>query len=243
MVEWTDRGFVIKTIPRGENHLVVTLFTRCRGAVTGLVHGGQGTRKAPLLQRGNLVSADWSSRQADGYGTYRLELAEAIAARALDSRLSLLALQSVTDLLCEILPEGVAYEGLFDATEVFFSALGEKAIMATLLVKWELGLLAALGYGLSLERCAATGRTLEDGADLVFVSPKSGGAVTAEAGAPYADRLLPLPPFLIDRGEPTWPDIAAGLRLTGTFLDERLLAPVGKSLPEARGQLIRRLTR
>ncbi len=107
--------------------------------------------------------------------------------------------------------------------------------------KWEVGLLAALGAGLQLDRCAATGQRLEEGAALGFVSPKSASAVCVEAGLPYKDRLLPLPPFLIDQGDPTKAEICASLKMTGYFLQSRIFDPAGKRLPDSRHAFLARL--
>ena len=105
-------------------------------------------------------------------------------------------------------------------------------------MRFELGLLGALGFGLDLDSCAATGET----ENLIYVSPKSGRAVSAEAGAPYADKMLPLPEFLIGpktgSGRPGKTDIRAGLHLTGHFLQHHVLAASDKELPAARGRFL-----
>lgn len=242
-MEWRSEAIVLGSRRHGETHTVTHLFTREQGAASGLVHGGQGTRKGPVLQPGNEVTAQWRARTSDALGTLDLELGVAHAAGAFSDRTAVLGLTAVTELLADVLPEGAAYPPLYDATVALLSHLSDGDIFAVLLVKWELGLLSALGFGLSLDRCAATGAALEDGADLVFVSPRSGAAVTYEAGLPYRDRMLPLPPFLIDRGAPSHGDVRAGLSLTGYFLSERLLSPAGKSLPDARERLVSRLGR
>lgn len=242
-MEWHGPAIVLGSARHGETHTVTRVFTRERGAASGLVHGGQGMRKGPVLQPGNEVEAQWRGRTDEALGALTLELVVAHAANAFADRRAVLGLTAVTELLAAVLPEGSAYAPLYDATVALFGHLDEPEIFSVLLAKWELGLLSSLGFGLSLDRCTVTGATLEDGADLVFVSPRSGRAVTTEAGMPYRDKLLPLPPFLIDRGEPTRGDVAAALRLTGHFLGEKLLAPAGLMLPNARERLMQRLTR
>ncbi len=242
-MEWTDRGLILANRAHGENHSVATIFTAQHGAASGFVHGGQGKTKGPLLQAGNEVEATCRARTDGALGHFALELMTPRAAGAMADRQSLLALTTVTDLLYTVLPEGQAYLPLYEATAALLDHLEAQPIWPILLVKWELGLLEALGFGLTLDRCVATGRALEDGAALTFVSPKSGGAVSYEAGLPYKEKMLPLPPFLIDQGEPTHQDVRAGLKLTGHFLSERLLAPAGKELPEARERYIARALR
>lgn len=239
-MEWLDTGIVLGNRAHGESHSVAVLFTENHGAAAGLVYGGQGKSKGPLLQPGNGVQAQWRARTEEGLGHFDLELIAPRAAGALSDRRSLLALTAVTDLLYTVLPEGQVYAPLYAATCALFDHLDDQVMWPILLVKWELGLLTSLGFGLTLDRCVATGRLLEDDADLVFVSPKSGGAVSYEAGLPYKDKMLPLPPFLIGRGDPVVDDVKAALRVTAFFLEDRLLSPAGKSLPDAREQLIRR---
>src|SRR5207302_2872515 len=105
------------------------------------------------------------------------------------------------------LPEGqpyprlyLAFEGLLDAIEAAPSAAGWGAA----LVRYELLLLAELGFGLDLERCAVTGGN----DDLVAVSPRSGRAVSAAEAEPYAGKLLALPTFLRQGGPAAWPELA-----------------------------------
>ncbi|WOI54260.1 DNA repair protein RecO [Parvularcula sp. LCG005] len=241
MVEWTDNAIVLANRPQGENHSVGILFTEEHGATGGLVYGGQGRGKSPLMQAGNGVRAVWKAKGENALGHFDLELVEARAAHAMQDRMALMALHLVTDILYAVLPEGAAYPPLYKATCALLDHLDEQTIWPILLVQWELGVLEALGYGLTLDRCVATGRLLEDGASLAFVSPKSGGAVSVEAGMPYKDKLLPLPAFMTGLGDPTLPDVKAALRTTGYFLGEKLLGAAGKELPESRERYINRL--
>lgn len=240
-MQWTDDALVLGSAAHGENHTITTLFCRDHGAMRAVVHGGQGRTKGAMLQPGNRVQAVWRGRTDDDLGAFELELDQAHSAGAMSGRLSLLGLGAMTELLMRALPQGNAYPALFVATDAVLSHIHDADIFPILMVRWEIGLLSALGFGLTLDKCAATGALLEDGADLVFVSPKSGAAVSMDAGMPYQAKLLPLPPFLIGRGEADLPDLVAAYKMTGHFLQNWLLAPDGGHLPEAREQMIRRL--
>jgi DNA repair protein RecO (recombination protein O) len=242
-MEWSDEGIILGARPHGENHAVVEVFTPSAGRVAALVHGGQGRHKKPLVQAGNGVMATWKGRTEGSLGHYALELVTPRAATLMYSQDGLTALNAICTLISECVPERQSIQQLYDATKVLLDLLEEKDIWPIVMAKWELGLLSALGFGLTLDRCAATGQSLEDGAELTFVSPKSGSAVSYEAGMPYKDKMLPLPPFLIGMGEPTKGDVAAALRLTGHFIKERILAPANKDLPDARQRLAQRLAR
>lgn len=242
-MEWADEGIILAARAHGENHSIVEIFAPSAGRVAALVHGGQGRHKQPLIQPGNGVHILWKGRSEDSLGHFSLELLNPRAARLMHDPLALTALTSITGLICQCLPERQSVERLYNATSVLLDLLEEKTIWPVILAKWELGLLSSLGFGLTLDSCAATGELLEDGAELVFVSPRSGSAVTYKAGMPYKDKLLPLPPFLIDRGEPSRGDVNAALQLTAWFIEDRILQPAGKKLPEARQRLAHRLGR
>ncbi len=240
-MEWRDTALVLSNRPQGENHSLLTAFTPSRGKVSALVYGGQGKGKVPQLQTGNGLELRWRGKTADSLGNFELDLIAPRAAGVFADRLALGAMTATAELLLHVLPEGDGVPGLFEATEVLFDSFSEQMIWPIVLAKWELGLLTALGHGLTLDRCVASDRLLEDGAELCFVSPKSGGAVSYEEGLPYKDKLLPLPPFLINRGEPLVADVAAALNLTTFFLKARLLHPIGRELPEAREALPRKV--
>ncbi len=242
-MEWTDEGIILGARPYGENHAVAEVFTPSAGRVVALVHGGQGRLKQPLVQSGNGVVVTWKGRSEESLGHFSIELTMPRAAALMHDSLALVGLSSMTTLLSMCMPERQSVPRLYDATKIILDLLEEKTIWPIAMTKWELGLLSSLGFGLRLDVCAATGAKLEDGADLVFVSPKSGGAVSHTAGMPYRDKLLPLAPFLTGRGEPTKQDIMAAFSLTAFFIEDRILAPANKELPDVRKRLVERLGR
>lgn len=218
--------------PHGETAAIVQLLTRERGRHAGLVQGGQGRKAQPVLQPGNLVSAAWSGRLTDQLGRFQLELARAYAARYLSDTGRLLALASAMAVTEISLPERQAYPAIYDGLVALLDLLGGEH-WAELYVQWELLLLAALGFGLDLTRCAAGG----DNDQLAYVSPRSGRAVSLAAGEAYRDRLLPLPDFLAGRGGGGNEQVSQGLRLTGYFLEKHLLRPADRVLPVPRARL------
>jgi DNA repair protein RecO (recombination protein O) len=240
-MEWSDEGVVLSVRPHGETAAVVDLFTRAHGRHSGLVHGGRSRRLRPVLQIGNHVDATWKARLADNLGHYNIELRRGFAAPAMEDAAALAAMTSMAA-LARLLPERDPHPNLFEITLFVLGYLGDAAVWPALVVRWELALLDELGFGLDLAACAATATT----ADLAYVSPKSGRAVSAEAGEPYKDRLLALPRFLRAGGAAgpvAGDDITAGFALTGYFLEARVLAPHGLEMPEARSRLVSYLRR
>ncbi len=242
-MDWTDQGIVLAKRRHGENAAVVTLLTREHGRHGGLVRGGAGKRAAALYQPGNLVSAHWRARLAEHLGTLTAELVESFAARVLDDPQRLAALTSACAVLDTAVPEREPHPVLFDATLELLRALGaevEAIGWAGAYARWEERCLAELGFGLDLGSCAVTGSRDE----LAYVSPRTGRAVSREAGRPYEDRLFPLPDFLrIGGAAPDAAAVAAALRITGHFLERHVLGPQDRRLPPARTRFVDRWRR
>ena len=225
----------------GEHGAVVRLMTPDHGLQAAYVRGARGRRMRPVLIAGNVVQAHLSARTETQLPQATIELVHS-RGPLLSEPLPAAAIEWTTVLTATVLPEGQPYpqlhlalEGLLDAIEAAPSASGWGAA----LVRYELLVLAELGFGLDLERCAMSGSN----AGLVAVSPRSGRAVSAEEAEPYAGKLLPLPPFVREGGAGSWEEIAEGLALTGHFLIRDLIAERLERLAEARARLVERLRR
>jgi len=241
-MEWIDDGIVLGVRRHGESSAIVELLTRAHGRHLGLVRGGSSKRMRPMLQPGNSVRAVWRARLDEHLGYYQIEGTRLRAASLLASSH---AVYGVTHLasLARLLPERDPHEdiyGMLERTLDDFDAAGEAAVH---LVRFELAMLAELGFGLDLENCAATGET----SDLAYVSPKSGGAVSRSAGEPWRERLLRLPAFLRqgEDGSNGWSDqdLQDGFRLTGLFLLRHVLEPRGQGHSDARDGFINAVTK
>jgi DNA repair protein RecO (recombination protein O) len=239
-MQWTDSGIVLGARKHGETSLILELMTARHGRHLGLVRGGRSKRLAPVLQPGNSVAATWTARIEEQLGFYRIEAESLRAGALIESAPALYAIGYAASLL-RLLPERDAQEGLHEALTVILDHLDAPAVAAPLVVRFEVAVLAALGFGLDLGSCGATGRRDE----LVYVSPKSGRAVSRDAGAPYADRLLPLPGYLAGRpGDNVSPQaLQDGFRLTRHFLDRHVFEPRGLVLPEQRAAFVDAVTR
>ena len=237
MIEWTDEGFLVALRPHGEDAAIIQLLTLERGRCAGLVRGGQGRRLTGVLQLGNRLEATWKARLADQLGNFQVEMQQANAAGFLNQPDRLAALTSACAVIERALPEREAHPNCFRGFEVLLSAL-EGEHWAAVYVRWELAVLADLGFGLDLANCAVTGET----ENLAFVSPRSGRAVTLEAAGPYKERLLPLPGFLTGSGAAGDEEIAQGLALSGYFLERNVFHPQDRPLPPARQRLAARFS-
>jgi len=238
-MDWSGEGYVLSVKKHGETSAIIEVFTRDRGRHLGLVRGGVSRKLRPVLQPGNKIKVEWRARLSEHLGYYTAEGIDSRAAELMSDRLSLAGLNSACAIAREILPEREAHMGVYDAFEVLIHNLHDKDIWPALYIQWEAGLLAAMGYGLDLSRCAATGVS----ENLTHVSPRSGRAVCAEAAEPYRDKLYALPDFMQpdsrrnDRSiRPE--DVDAGLKLTGYFLETRVQWGMNKTLPDARARMV-----
>lgn len=230
-MQWSDEGIILSVKPHGETAAVAEVFTRSHGRHLGLVHGGRSRKLRPVLQAGNHVDATWKARLAEQLGHISIELRKGYAAQAMDDPLALAGLSSLCA-LSRLLPERDPHPSLFEVALFVLGYLDEPDVWPALMVRWELVLLEELGFGLDLTSCAATGSNDQ----LIYVSPKSGRAVSASAGEEYKDRLLRLPGFLTKgrQGAATLDDVVAGLELTAHFLETRVLIPRNETMPAAR---------
>ncbi|MDV7341473.1 DNA repair protein RecO [Terasakiella sp. A23] len=235
---WTDLGIVLSTRKHGENSVIASLLTRGHGRHSGLVRGGAGKRLAPLLQPGNLLRVEWKGRLDEHLGTYQIEAEESFSAKAITNRDRLANLNTLCAMCEACLVERQSVEGIFGASLILLNMLEETRLWPEVYHRWELGLLNELGFGLDLTSCAATGQT----GDLIYISPKTGRAVSREAGEPYKTKLFPLPyHLLVDEVKPTKKDLLSVFEVTEYFISKHILAPVGKKIPPARKRFIDRL--
>jgi len=233
-MQWTDEGIVLGVRRHGEANAILELMTREHGRHLGLVRGGAASRLRPILQPGNRVAVTWRARLDEHLGNYTVEGLDLPAGSFLSAAH---AVYGVTHLgaLCRLLPERDPHPSIHAALASVLDRLTDARQAGPEMARFELMLLGELGFGLDLDRCAATGTT----ADLCFVSPRSGRAVSRTAGEPWQDKLLRLPPFLADpEREPGTEDLADAFAVTGFFLLRHVLEPRGMALPEARGSFV-----
>ena len=233
---WQDQAIVLAARPHGESGAVVSLLTEGRGRHAGYMRGVHSSKNRGTLEPGNLVDANWQSRVESDLGTLTLELQRNAASRIMSDALRLSALQSACALCDAALPEREGHPGLFHGLVALMEAL-ETDLWGPAYVMWEVAFLRELGFMLDLSKCAGGG----DVADLYYVSPKTGRAVSKAAGEIYKERLLVLPGFLRpslslkgEGEESEEEEILTGLKLTGYFLEQWVFAHHTHGVPEAR---------
>ena len=234
-MDWQDEGIVLGVRRHGEPSAIAEIVTRTRGRHLGLVRGGRSRRMQPVLQPGNGVAVTWRARLDQHLGAYQVEPTQLRAARLMETATGVYGVQAMAALL-RLLPERDPHPHLYEALGIILENLHEPAGAGELFVRFEIAMLEDLGFGLDLSRCAATGSS----EDLRYVSPKSGRAVSGDAGKPWADRMLALPEFLAEgSSRSAAPDtLSEAFQLTGYFLQRHVYEPRGIDVPEARAGFI-----
>lgn len=237
-MDWTDQGIVLSARKHGESSVVLSLLTAAHGRHAGVVRGGQSRKRRGEMEVGNLLSARWRARLEEHLGNFTVEMTAGHAARLLDRADRLAALCALCATADTCLAEREPHPETFAASLRLIEALDGDDWPAQY-VAWELQLLGTLGFGLDLSSCAATGTSDQ----LIYVSPRSARAVSRSAGAPYPNKLLALPAFLVGQGDANRRDILDGLALTGYFLQRHVYQPHGRQMPDARARLVELLRR
>ncbi|HUR44128.1 MAG TPA: DNA repair protein RecO [Aestuariivirga sp.] len=236
-MEWSDEGVILSVRRHGETSAIIEALTAEHGRSLGIVRGGRSRIQRPVLQPGNRVQLTWRARLEEHLGNFTLEPLSLKAGAIMEEPFRLAGLSTLAG-LAQLLPEREPHQRIYEGLLIILDVIEKDDIWPALLVRWEMGLLDELGFGLDLSKCAATG--VKQG--LVYVSPRTGRAVSAAAGAPYRERLLALPPFLLSSASATPADILDGFKLTGHFLARHIFEPRGITAPEQRQRVIRNLT-
>lgn len=239
MEQWRDQGIVLAARPHGESGAVVSVLTEQHGRHNGYVRGGQGGRQRAVLQPGTLVAAEWGAQVANSLGAFTLEAERQAASVLMDDPLKLGALMSACALCDAALPEREGHPGLYHGFVALLDMMDSELWGAGYVI-WEISLLRELGFAIDLTRCAAGG----DAADLAWVSPKSGCAVSDAAAGPWKERLLPLPAFLKpQRGPADEAEVLKGLRMTSYFLEHWVFTHHSRGIPDDRLRFEERFAR
>jgi len=232
-MRFNDTAILLSLTKYSESTAICRLFSRGHGMIGGAVRGAMSRSKKGDYQPGNLLQVEWSARLPEHLGSLKCEMISPVAAYVLNDSLRLTGLNALLSLTQAVLAEHDPHPRLYDALVTLLGKLrANEADWLADYARYELLLLAEAGFQLELDKCAATGVT----ENLIYVSPKSGCAVSAQAGEPYKAKLLKLPPFrsLSLQGE----EIRDALVMTGYFLEHRLFASHHRPLPPARDRFV-----
>jgi DNA repair protein RecO (recombination protein O) len=234
-----DEGIIISKLKYGENSLIIKIFTRENGVCSGLLKGIK--KYGAVAQVGNFVKTEWKGRLTEHLGNFSLELLKPYSSDFFSCYKKMLALNSASAVLAKVMPEKESYKQLyFSYIQLLDSLRGENWVQDY--VMFELNVLQTMGFGLDLASCVATGTTSE----LVYISPKSGAAVSRDAGQAYHDKLFQMPTFFRDGSEKATSntqEILEGLRITRYFMAKYLFAEFNYSMPSVCHEFFENITK
>lgn len=239
-MEWRDEGIILGTRRHGETSVIVEVMTRAHGRHLGMVRGGRSRRMQPLLQPGNYVDVSWWARLDEHLGSFTIEPLGFAAARLIENSVALYGIQLAAAHL-RLLPERDVHRALYETLRLIIDHFEDPLAAGELLLRFEVMMLEELGFGLDLRECAATGRR----DDLIYVSPKSGRAVCRDAGAPWADKLLALPGFVINTSvrATSFDELDKAFKMTGFFFMRHVWEPRAQTPPDSRGGFLNAINR
>lgn len=237
-MRFDDQGIILSVVKYSESTAICRLFTQEHGVISGAVRGAFSRKQRGKYQPGNIIKCQWSGRLAEQLGSLKCEVSDAISAYCLQDKLRLAALNSALILMQTCLAEHDPHPSLYQSlNDLLLRMKQNDPSWLKYYALYELQLLEELGYRLELKQCAATGERDQ----LIYVSPKSGKAVSAAAGEPYRDKLLPLPIFMQSFPndiKPALSEAQQALQLTGYFLEHRLFASFDKPVPSQRKRFV-----
>lgn len=229
-----DIGFIIEIRKYSEKDAIISIFSKENGVISGIVKAYQSKNNRHICQIGNQVSFIWKARLADHLGFFSLEVVKPIFAIFMQNRVKLTSLCAIFRILYQTLPERLKEEVLYIKLEDFFEKLQNSSDWIRDFIFFELLLLSELGYGLDFTKCVASNSKEE----LIYISPKSGKAVSKKEGEPYKNILFHLPEFLINSDLiPSSQDIANSLKITEYFINKFILIPKNLQIGEYRKKI------
>ena len=232
-MEWRDQGILLGTTPFGETAVIVDALTQKNGRVRAVLRGGQSRKFRPILQMGNILDITWRARLSEHMGSVQIDVIKSYP-EILDSRLTLAGVAALSSMLTTFVEDRDPQAQMFDATEKLYDLLIHPDMWCVGYFYWELALLDALGFGLDLSKCVVTGDT----ENLLYLSPKSGCAVSRQAAGEWADRLLPMPRIVMEKDK-NISDVFDGLQVLSYFWLNKVIPAMGvKTMPKARERFI-----
>ena len=233
-MKWEDEGILLSSRRHGEHNAIIEVLTPGHGRHAGLVKYAYSQKNVNLLEPGMQLNLVWNARLQEQLGVFSIDKVKSRTSALIKSKQILLAFNSIISLLLLSLPDREPFKKIYETTVDLIDSMQDDNCWLSSYVRWELFMLAELGFGLDLSKCAVTGKNV----DLIYVSPKTGRAVSAGAGRKWDNKLLRLPKFLTESEDLIETDtalISSGMILTGYFYEKwALKALEKKSLPAAR---------
>ncbi|MDF3047473.1 MAG: hypothetical protein K0R73_591 [Candidatus Midichloriaceae bacterium] len=233
------QAIILKNNKFQESSSIVECFTREHGVLKGFI---RSSKVSQAINDGSLVHIDLRARLESHLGTLKVEIIKNYLAHIGFDRLKIKLLKCILDMSTKLLRERDPHARLYDNMISFLDKLCNEPAIIEILKSYallEVKFMEEAGYGLDLSKCVVTNTT----EDLFYISPKSGCAVSREAGKPYDDKLFKMPQFYLKdevsyAQESDYKSVIEALNLNEFFLWKHVFEPNNLKMPEGRDELV-----
>ena len=218
-MNWIDQGFLISKNRYNENSLIVELFTKFHGKVSGIVFGGTSKKNKNYLQIGNKLHLNYNYKNNNKIGYFKVEILNAYAPLYFDNEQKLSCITSAINLIKILTVESQANEKVYKLAENLYIILKDNDWIKKYIF-WELELLKLLGYDLEFEK---------------FVEKDVIDNKTFYYATSYKVKKY-VPNFLIEKDLNVIDNLTLlnGLKIVGDYLDKTILKPNNLNYPNSR---------
>jgi len=224
-MNWDDTGFLVSKNKYSENSLIVEVFTKDHGKITGLLFGATSKKIKSYLQIGNKLYTNFNSKNDSKIGYFKFEIIKAETPLFFNDKKKLSCLSSAMQLIKILNAEAQPNKKVFELIESFFLILKSDEWLKNYIF-WELKLFSFLGYNLELEKMVTKKIVNEN--------------ISYQLNSQLENRNIPN--FLIENSfSASDDDLSKGLKLVGDFLEKSILRPNNLIQPSNRLHFINTL--
>ena len=226
-MNWDDVGFLLAKNRYNENSLIVEIFTKEHGRISGIIFGGTSKKIKNYLQVGNQLYTTFNSKTENRIGYFKIEIFRAFSPVYFDNPSKLNCISTAMNLIKILTAEAQANKNIYELLNDFYKILNDTYWLKKYIF-WELKLLSLLGFNLDLE--SMVNKELVNNKILYIVKSSSEKKI--------------VPNFLIEKKDKpeNIRDLLNGLRLVGDFMEKTILKPNNMNYPITRNQFINSLS-
>ena len=218
-MNWIDSGYLISKNKYNENSVIAEVYTKNYGKYSGIIFGASSKKIKNYLQIGNLLHINYSSKNDNKIGFFKVEIVKALTPLYFDQSKKLMCIASAINLIKFLTAEAQENSKIFNLISDLFIILDDKEWIKKYIF-WELRLFKFLGYDLELKKMVK--ETIVNNNKEYYVQSNNEKKI--------------IPNFLIDDYLENLDNqtLIQGLRLVGDYLDKTILKPNNINFPSSR---------
>ena len=146
---WQDEGYILAKNKFRENAVILEVFTKNFGKVSGIVYGGSSRKVKNYLQIANKIFIIYNSKNQNKIGYFKTELIKAISPKYFNNPKKIICLSSLSSILKILLPENEVQKKIYNSLDLLIKNFNDKNWLLHYL-NWEIELIRDLGFGLNI---------------------------------------------------------------------------------------------